>query len=138
VGPRSEAFQAFFQAPEIGFPEPGPQDRSWAVATHISGLAGLLPLAPGVLNILAPLVIWLIKRAESPYLDEVGKEVVNFQISWLVYFLITCVFGFLTCGYGFILLVLLVPIWLALVIIAAVKTSDGVHYRYPGAIRFIK
>lgn len=116
-------------------------DNQWAVILHLSGLVGLA--FPAIGNWAAPLIIWLLKRSDSPTLDNVGKEAVNFQLSYTLY---TLVFGsiigilcFLVVG--FILLPLLGVLWLAwiiLMIVAAVKASSGEFYRYPGIIRFIR
>ncbi|MFY8216099.1 MAG: DUF4870 domain-containing protein, partial [Chthoniobacterales bacterium] len=101
-----------------------------------SGCAGLLPVP--LMNLLAPFVLWLIKRPESQYLDEVGKEVVNFQISIAIYAVILAIVSFITCGFGVILYLPLVLGWLIVMILAVVKTSNGEHYRYPATIRLIK
>ena len=87
-------------------------------------------------NVLGPLVIWLIKRADSPYLDELGKEAVNFNISWLIYGIVAGLSIFILIG------ILLAPAvliaWLILVVIGAIKASEGKIYRFPLTIRFIK
>jgi len=56
------------------------EERNWGLATHLAGVAGMLFIPP-VGNILAVLVIWLIKRNESDFLDQNGKEALNFQIT---------------------------------------------------------
>ena len=87
-------------------------------------------------SIIGPLILWLVKRADSPYLDEVGKEVVNFNISWAIYTVLAALSIFALIG--FILLPLVALAWLILVIIASVRTSEGKFYRYPLTIRLIK
>ena len=56
----------------------------WATFSHLASFAGILGIPFG--SILGPLVIWLIKRAEIPFVDQCGKEAVNFQISIGIYF----------------------------------------------------
>ena len=64
--------------------------RTWCAFIHASALLGVFLHFPG--HILAPLILWLIKRDESPELDAHGKEAVNFQISMLIYNVVAAVF----------------------------------------------
>ena len=111
------------------------QERMWAVICHLSALINLLVWVPCA-NVIGPLVIWLIKKSEMPIVDREGKEALNFQISMTIYFAGAFVLMFI--GIGFLLLVPLALANLILVIIAAVKTSNGEEYRYPMTIRLIK
>jgi uncharacterized Tic20 family protein len=125
----------FFSSPTTPYPAPSETDRSWAIGLHASPLIGLIvPFG----NLLAPFIIWLIKKPESPYLDEAGKEVVNFQLTFTIYALICTAIAFITCGIGTILFLPLILVWLIFVIIAVIKTSNGEHYRYPATWRLIK
>lgn len=108
--------------------------RSWCIGLHLSGLSGLL--LPIVLaHILVPLCIWLLKRARSPEIDVTGKEVLNFQISYTLYFLIAGMLCFIFVG--FLIFPLLLISWLLLPIMAAVRTNNGIFYRYPLTLRFL-
>jgi uncharacterized Tic20 family protein len=117
---------------ELRIPE---ADRSWCIGLHLSGLSGLL-LGWALAHIIVPLVIWLIKRAESPAIDATGKEVLNFQISYSIYFAVSAILWFVCIGIP--VSIGLVVAWLILTIIAAVKTSNGEEYRYPWIIRLLK
>jgi uncharacterized Tic20 family protein len=108
--------------------------RSWCIGLHLSGLSGLI-LSFALAHIVVPLVIWLLKRADSPEIDLTGKEVLNFQISYTIYSLIAGVLCFVLIG--FVILPIVLIVWLACIIIAAVKTSNGENYRYPFTIRFL-
>jgi uncharacterized protein len=108
--------------------------RTWCAFTHASALFGVFLHFPG--HLLPPLILWLIKRDESPELDAHGKEAVNFQISMLIYNAIAAVFCLVLVGFFF-----LAVLWVLnaiFVIIAAIKASDGEFYRYPMTIRFIQ
>src|SRR5260221_9735806 len=116
------------------------EERGWAMAAHLSAL---LAVWAGYLGILGTLIIWLIKRNEMRYVDEQGKESLNFQINMFVLGIALVVGSIpvvlLTAGLGFLLAV---PLWFALVvysvvmpIIAAMKTNAGEAYRYPYIIR---
>ncbi|MBA7603775.1 hypothetical protein ES703_10892 [subsurface metagenome] len=106
----------------------------WAMICHLLGLAGIV--IPFVGNIVAPLVVWQIKKDDYPFVDEQGKEAVNFQISMTIYGLISAVLTFICVG--FFLLAAVVIVDLIFLLIAAVKANNGYHYRYPLTIRFIK
>ncbi|MHC4323596.1 MAG: DUF4870 domain-containing protein [Planctomycetota bacterium] len=110
--------------------------RMWAMFCHLGGLAGLIPITPAFGSIIAPLVIWQIKKDEFGFVDEHGKEALNFQISILIYALVA---GFL-CFFciGLVLLPAVYIFDLIFMLIAAVKSNNGEHYRYPICIRFIK
>jgi len=109
--------------------------RMWAMICHLAGLAGL-PV-PVLGNIVAPLIVWQIKKEAFPFVDEQGKEAVNFQISMTIYGLASLVLIPLFC-IGFFLLAAVYIVDLIFLLIAAVKANDGHHYRYPLTIRFIK
>jgi len=108
--------------------------RMWAMICHLAGLAGYI--LPIIGNIVAPLVIWQIKKDDDPFVDEQGKEAVNFQISISLYALISLPFCFICIG-GFMMAAVVI-IDLVFLLIAAIKANNGEHYRYPLCIRFIK
>ena len=108
--------------------------RMFGMLCHLCALAGLVGVPFG--NILGPLVIWLIKKNEIPFVDEQGKESLNFQITVAIAIAICIPLCFIVIG---IFLMIAVGIAsLVFVIIAAVKSNSGEHYRYPISIRFIK
>ena len=109
--------------------------RSWCIGLHLSGFSGIL-LGWSLMHILAPLAIWLIKRADSPEIDATGKEVLNFQISYTIYSVVAGLLCFVLVGILILPVVLIV--WIVCMIIAAVRTSNGEAYRYPFTIRFLK
>ncbi|MHC4573240.1 MAG: DUF4870 domain-containing protein [Planctomycetota bacterium] len=108
--------------------------RMWAMFCHLAGLAWFV--VPLIGNVVGPLIIWQIKKDEFPFVDEQGKEAVNFQVSMLIYGLVAGLLC-LACV-GFFLLPAVVVIDLIFLLIAAVKANNGESYRYPLSIRFIK
>lgn len=87
-------------------------------------------------SLIGPLVLWLVKKDSSRFLDEVGKETVNFQITLLIAVVISIILCFVLIG---ALLLFAIGVYaLVTIIIAAIKANDGVVYRYPVNIRFIK
>jgi len=108
--------------------------RMWAMICHLAGLAGLV--VPVIGCIIGPLIVWQIKKEEFPFVDEQGKEAVNFQISMLIYGVVAALLIFACIGT--VLLPAVAIFDLIFLLIAAVKTNDGQHYRYPLTIRFVK
>jgi len=118
------------------YPESSTEDRQWAVGFHLAGLVGFVfPIG----NILAPLILWLIKKPESAYFDALGKEVLNFQISFTIYGIVSGVVAFaLSCLIFPLVLPFVVLIgWIVYMVLAGVKTSNGEDYRYPFTIRLL-
>jgi uncharacterized Tic20 family protein len=110
--------------------------RMWAMFCHLGGLAMFIPVLPVIGNVIAPLIIWQIKKDDYPFVNEQGKEAVNFQISMLIYGLVAGLLCFACIG--LILLPAVVVVDVIFLLIAAVKANEGYHYRYPLTIRFIK
>ena len=139
-------------AGQPGTPAPHPSGlsselRGWAIGAHLGGLV-LGVLTAAILGFLAPMLVWLLKRDEHPYLDHHAKEALNFQLTVIVAVVVgallmipAVIFGVLTLGIGFVVLgvVLLaaVIVWFAFPIMGAVKASNGEGFRYPLSIRFI-
>ena len=113
--------------------EQNPDARKWASLCHIVALSGLI--GNGVGFVLGPLVVWLIKKDEYSFVEEQGKEAINFQITMIIAAVVS---GILTIVVvGFFLLVAVGIAMIAFPIVAAVKTSKGEPYKYPFTIRFI-
>ena len=108
--------------------------RTWYVLSHASALLGFV--IPWVFHILGPLIVWLAKRADSPEIDEHGKESLNFQISMLIYNVVAAVLCLVLIGFA--LLLILHILNLVLVVVASIQASEGKLYRYPITIRLIK
>jgi uncharacterized Tic20 family protein len=102
------------------------EEKLWAIGAH---------LGPLVIGIFAPLIVWLVFRDRSAYLDRQGKEALNMQISFLIYFIVA--------GFSLILLVglVLLPVvgitWLVLMIVATIKVANLEDYRYPLIFRLV-
>ncbi|HET7650215.1 MAG TPA: DUF4870 domain-containing protein [Gammaproteobacteria bacterium] len=107
-------------------------ERNWGMAAHLSALAGyVIPFG----NIIGPLVVWLVKKDEMPFVNSQGKEALNFQITIAIGALICVVLMLLIIG--FFLLWALAIVNLVFIVIAAVQASKGIDYRYPFVLRLI-
>jgi uncharacterized Tic20 family protein len=87
-------------------------------------------------NVIGPLVVWLVKRDQSAFVADQGKEALNFNISVLLAALVCGVLVFILIG--ILLGVALFIFWLAMTIVAAIKASEGARYRYPFTLRLVK
>ncbi len=124
--------QPYSQTP---VPLSDPDARTWAMLAHLSSIiASFL----GGMSFLGPLIVWLIFRERSSYVDYHGKEALNFQILMSIA-MIGCVFlGIVTCGIGFTIFPILIVVDIVFVVIAAVKANNGEYYKYPFNWRLVK
>ena len=113
---------------------PSKDERTWAMLCHFSAL--LIFVGIPFSNILAPLIIWLIKKEEMPFVEDQGKEVLNFQISMTIYLLISGILCFILIGIPFVIGLGIFNV--IITIIAGIKANDGISYRYPINLKLIK
>ncbi len=110
---------------------PSAESRNWAMAAHLSSLV----MVVGVPSLVGPLVVWLIKKDQDPFVDDQAKEALNFNLSVLIYAIVAGVSIFFLIG--FVLLPVVAVGWLVLTILAAMEASKGNAYRYPLTLRLI-
>ena len=57
-----------------------------------------------LLGIIIPLAIWILKKDKVKYVDEVGKAILNFQISWVIFLFLSYIIiaASLIFGSGFL------------------------------------
>ena len=119
---------------------------------HLAAFGGLfIPFG----NILGPLIVWLVKRYDSPFIDHHGKEALNFQIcTTILVFVLLIIFivmraiagfigiiGIIATLFGFIAMLIALAVFVysvVVTIIAAIRANEGIEYRYPISIRLIK
>ncbi len=128
--------------PTVG---PSAEEKQWAMFAHLSALVGGILTSGWAGSIgcfIGPLVIWLVKKDTLPFVDDQGKEALNFNITVGIVFLALLILSIVTFGIGLIVAVPLWIIigiaWLVFTIIAAVKANNGERYRYPLTLRLIK
>lgn len=107
--------------------------RQWAMFLHLSMLLGIVvPLA----GLIAPIVIWQVKKHDMPAIEEHGKNATNWIISVLIYTVIFFILTFVVVGV--FLLIALAILSIVFPIIAGVKANNGEMWQYPLTIAFIK
>ncbi len=115
------------------------EEKQWGMFAHLSGVVAVWMAGLGFLG---PLIVWLIKKDQMPFVNDQGKEALNYQINVLVLLAVLGPISFVLAI--FTLGVILLPVGLAFVvlaivmpIIAAMKANAGEAYRYPYIIRVI-
>jgi uncharacterized Tic20 family protein len=112
--------------PGVYGPRPGTDDTTMAMLAHLLGL---------LVSWIGPLIIYLMKREESPYVRDQSAEALNFQITMFIGYIVAAVLSFVLIG-----LVLFPIIWIVSLIFhiqAAMAANRGLNYRYPISIRMI-
>ncbi len=109
------------------------EERQWAMFAHIGTFSSMfIPLG----NIIAPIVVWQIKKHDSEFVVEQAKESLNFQITLMIYSIISLFLCLVVIG--FFLIFALVIFGLIMVIIASIRTNDGEDFQYPMTLRLFK
>jgi uncharacterized Tic20 family protein len=107
---------------------------NWATLTHLSSLTGFV--TGGLGYVVGPLVMWLLRKDQWEFVDDQGKEALNFNITVFIAGIVSFILVFVLIG--ILLLVLVGLAQLVFTIVAAVNANKGVRYRYPLTIKFIK
>ncbi len=110
-----------------------PDEKMWGMLTHLLALSIFVGIPLG--NVIGPLIIYLIKKDEFEFVAQEGKEVLNFQITWSIIFIISAVL--IIVGIGVLLLIGFGIAWLVLVVMGSVAANRGESYKYPLTIEFI-
>ncbi len=109
------------------------EEKTAGMLCHLLALCGLLPIPFAA--IIGPLIFWIIKKDTSPFVDDQGKESLNFQISIAIYLICCIPLIFIVIG---ILFMIVIGIGSTImVIVASVRTASGRVHRYPMTIRFL-
>lgn len=94
----------------------------WRLYMELSSLGFFI--LPALGHILGPLILWLVAKDNDPVADAEGKRVLNFNLSWTIWSIVTCGFGLLA--------------WIVIVIVAIIKAANKQPFQHPLTIQFIK
>lgn len=119
---------SIFGTEGVPFTPPTSEEKTMAILSHI------LAIVPGI-GIIGPLVIYLVKKNESSFVESHARESLNFQITVILAFIISAILVIILIGFVMLWLVGIVNI--VLVIIATIRASEGRLYRYPMSIRLV-
>ena len=124
--------------PPMGAPQSGQQplspdqERLWATLAHLLSFVA----AYIALGFLAPLIVLLLFGQRSPYVRAHAVESLNFNLSWLLYAIVGVLLIFI--GIGILILIALGIAYVILIVVASIRANNGVFYRYPLTIRFVR
>lgn len=111
---------------------PSQEERNWAMFCHLATMSGfIIPF----FSVIGPLIVWLIKRDESEYVNYHGKEVLNFQITIAIAMFVSIILMVIFIG---VITAFIVGIfWFVMSIVGGVKASSGEYFEYPFTLRLI-
>jgi len=109
------------------------EEKTFGMLCHLAAL-GMFVFPFG--NVLGPLIVWLVKKDSSSFVDDQGKEALNFQISMSIYAIGASIL--MLVFIGFLLLPAVGIFNIVMIILASIRANNGESYRYPLCIRFIK
>ncbi|MBP6385589.1 MAG: DUF4870 domain-containing protein [Pseudarcicella sp.] len=109
------------------------EQNHYCMLLHLSQLASyVVPF----FGIALPIIMWSANKDQSELVDKQGKNVLNWNISLLIYVAVSSILCFILIGIPMLLALMFVSI--IFTIIGAIKAGDGVIYKYPLAMTFIK
>lgn len=128
----------------ICYPSPvetSDEDRLWALICHLSGPIFIF-VSAGLLCFLVPLIVWIAKKDQSPFLRKHSLESMSFSLTFMAIWFIIVVISFATMciGIGFLLFFLVVPVLIAYLIwsiLAGIKAYEGKVVEYPFSTQFV-
>ena len=109
-------------------------ERDWAMLCHLAAIAGYLFIPFG--SIIGPLIFWTSRKDNSEWVNLNGKASMNFQLSMLLYLMLTIPLCIILIGFP--ILVFLKVFQLVCIVIASIKASHGEVFKYPLSIPFIQ
>ena len=114
------------------------KDRIWQIFCHLAALLGILE-ALRLFNIIGPFIIWIIRKNQSPSVDQHGRSAINFQASMTLYFMV--LFGLSELPFMAIPSGICMHAWayinLFFILRAAYEAAQSRLYKYPLSIRFL-
>lgn len=111
---------------------PSAEERQWGMLAHLLALSGfIIPFG----NLLAPLIVWQVKKETMPFVADQAKEALNFNITMSIAGIVAGLLVLVLIG--FVLLPIIGLAWIILTIMAGLKANEGQQYRYPFTLRLI-
>ena len=118
---------------QMPVPTPSYEVRQGAMLCHLAAFLGFVfPFG----SVVGPLILWQMKKEVDPFIDDQGKEALNFQITVAIAWRVCIVLAFAVVG--FFLMFALAIATVVLTIIGSIKANKGIAYRYPLTWRVIK
>ena len=127
--------------PNTNFPNPntdvmGMKTDTYCMLLHLSQLLNYLSAGMPGFGLVVSIILWAVAKDKYPQVDRHGKIALNWQISYVIYFLVSAVLCFVLIG--FLLLAVVWVLGIVFPIIGAVKANEGTVWKYPLSIPFFK
>ncbi|NOX48595.1 MAG: DUF4870 domain-containing protein [Chlorobi bacterium] len=97
---------------------------------------GMLCHLTGLISIIGPIIVWLLKKDDSAFVDANGKQAINFQLSIIIYSIGSAFL--LIIGIGLVLLFAIGIFAFIMIVIASIKAANGEVFQYPLSIQLLK
>ena len=108
-------------------PVPTQDEKNLGLIMHVLSLVGF--------SLIGPLIVWLVKKDESPFINAQGRELLNLQLSFLIYTIACVPLCFVLIGIPLLIVVGIAAF--ILTIIGLVKATEGKIYRFPATIKML-
>jgi len=115
---------------------PSDDEKNMAMFTHLAGFAMFVFPAGG--SIIGPLIMWLTQREKSEFIDIHGKAALNFQISFMIYYILSVILLFISFGLLFFIPMIVGLVHIIYIILMSVKAKNGEEASCPLSFRFLK
>ncbi|MDR2917434.1 MAG: DUF4870 domain-containing protein [Tannerella sp.] len=109
------------------------QPGGWDLGIDEKSFVVLMHASQFLSSFIAPLIMWILFKDKSRMVDEAGKNILNFEMSFYIYSLVLCI----TC-IGTVLVPFIAIAAVIFIIIAIIKAVNGETWPYPLTIRFLK
>lgn len=110
---------------------PTDKERTWGVAMWATTFIGFVT----VIGFLIPIVMWLMKKESSEYIDNMGREITNFLITYTIYSVVASLLVFVLIG--LVLLPIVAIMFVIFMIVGTLKAAEGKVYRTPLIFRLM-
>ena len=114
----------------------GMKPNTFCMLLHLSQLLNYTTAGAPFLGLVIPIILWAIAKDKSTLVDQHGKNVLNWQITYLICFTVSV--SLIIVFVGFLLVPVVIILGIAFPIIGAVKANEGTMWKYPLSIPFFK
>lgn len=108
------------------------EQRHWAMLAHLSGLLAFISIIGGIV---APFILWQLRKRDMNFAADQAREALNFQITVLLIGIVCFVLKIILIGFALMFVLAILDI--IFIVIASTRASEGIAYRYPFNLRLV-